>query len=159
MTKIILLSKLGQKIKDLKNKNIVLVGGCFDIFHYGHLKFLEKAKQHGDFLVILLESDDFIKKYKNRSPIHNQNERAEILASLNIVDLVVKLPLLKKDDDYFKIVKLIRPKIIAVTRGDSQLKNKQKQAKEVGGKVKIVIPLLKKFSTTKIVQFFMPICN
>ncbi|GAB4218880.1 MAG: hypothetical protein Fur009_2230 [Candidatus Microgenomates bacterium] len=152
--KIISLSKLKRNPEFLINKNIVLVGGCFDILHYGHLRFLEKAKQRGDFLIILLESDEFIKKYKNRVSIHNQDERAQILASLDMVDLVVKLPFLNSDNDYFEIVKLIKPKVIAITKGDKQLKNKQKQALMIGAKVKIVTPLLKKFSTTKIAQFF-----
>ena len=55
---------------------IVLVGGCFDILHFGHLMFLKNAKEEGKVLVVLLESDEFIKKFKHREPVHKQNERA-----------------------------------------------------------------------------------
>ena len=50
-----------------KDKKIVLVGGCFDLIHYGHLKFLEAAKEQGDFLIVALESDEFIKKHKREN--------------------------------------------------------------------------------------------
>ncbi len=152
--KIISYQEIKKYLDFLKNKNIVLVGGCFDIFHYGHLKFLEKAKKQGDFLIVILESDQYIKKYKRQQPIHNQQQRAEILASLSFVDLIIKIPLFKSDKNYFELVKLIKPKIIAVTQGDKQLKNKKKQAREIGGEVKVVSPLLKKFSTKKIAKMF-----
>jgi cytidyltransferase-related domain len=148
--KIIFFSKISSAIPLFKNKKTVLVGGCFDIFHYGHFKFLSQAKKQGDFLIVALESDEFIKKNKRKEPVHNQEERAEILSSLNMVDLVIKLPLFSSYNDYFQMVKLIKPKVIAVTEGDIQLENKKKQAKEVGAEVKIVTPLVKKYSTRRI---------
>ncbi len=142
-----------EKIKSfLRSKKTVLVGGCFDLIHYGHLQFLKKAKEQGDFLIIALESDEFIRKNKRKESIHSQDERAEILASLEMVDLVIKLPLFDKNEDYFQLVKTVSPKIIAVTEKDNQLINKKKQAKLITAKVKIVIPLLKRFSTRKIIN-------
>ncbi len=142
-----------EKIKSLlKNKKTVLVGGCFDLIHYGHLQFLKKAKKQGDFLIVALESDEFIKKNKRKEPIHSQDERAEILANLEVVDLVIKLPLFNKDEDYLQLVKTVSPQIIAITKGDPQMINKKNQAKLIDAKLKIVIPLLKKFSTRKIIK-------
>lgn len=148
------------KYKDLKtipasltNKKTVLVGGCFDLIHFGHLQFLKKARREGNFLIVALESDEFIKKTKRKLPIHLQEERAKILASINAVDAVVNLPFFSKDDEYLEMVKLIRPKIIAVTAGDSQLKNKKRQAITVGAKVKIVTSLIRKYSTKKILDY------
>lgn len=48
-----------EKISELKRngKTLVLAGGCFDILHTGHIKFLKNAKKAGDILIILLESD------------------------------------------------------------------------------------------------------
>lgn len=152
MKKIVSLRNFKIFSQKLENKNIVLVGGCFDIFHFGHLVFLEKAKKTGDFLIIALESDKFIKKFKNRKPIHTQNQRAKILSSLKMVDLVIKLPFLSSDDEYFQMIKLIKPKIIAVTEGDPLIKNKEKQAQAINAKVKIVTPLIKKFSTSSILN-------
>lgn len=127
-----------------------MVGGCFDLLHYGHLSFLQKAKSEGDFLIVALESDQFIKEIKNKQSIHNQQERAEILISLEIVDGVIMLPYFTKSEQYMELVTTLQPSVIAVTAGDSQLDNKKKQAKAVGASVKVVTPLLSEFSTTKI---------
>ena len=128
----------------------VLVGGCFDIFHYGHFAFLEQAKQMGDRLIIALESDNFIVQYKGRTPVHTQEQRARILASLRIVDAVVLLPLLKSDEDYRQLVHSLKPQVIAVTEGDRKQHLKERHAQEVGGSVKVASPLLPQFSSTKI---------
>ena len=147
-----------QEIQEVKNffkdKRTVLAGGCFDLIHYGHLKFLEKAKEQGDFLIIALEPDEFIKKHKRKLPVHHQSERAEILANLNMVDMIVLLPLFETNNDYFKLVKKISPSIIAVTEGDKQLENKKKQAREIGIEVKEVVSNLKNFSTRNIAKIF-----
>lgn len=150
--KIIYLKDLNKaKIKFIDKKTI-LVGGCFDILHYGHLRFLKKAKKEGDFLIVALESDEFIKKKKNKNPVHNQLQRGEILTSLSLIDLVILLPYFSSDTDYFNLVKEIRPKIIAVTERDPQLINKKNQAKEVGGKLTVVTSYIKDFSTRKIID-------
>ncbi|OGK64730.1 hypothetical protein A2313_01900 [Candidatus Roizmanbacteria bacterium RIFOXYB2_FULL_41_10] len=132
-------------------KKIVLVGGCFDLFHYGHLQFLKAAKKQGNYLVVAVDPDDFILLRKKREPIHTQKQRVEILKNLRFVDQVIALPLLKTYNDYLALVKKIKPAVIAVTAGDPQLKNKQKQAQTVGAKVKVVTPLIKNFSSTSII--------
>ena len=123
-------------------------------FFAQHLQFLKKAKENGDYLIVVLESDEFIRKNKREVPIHNQEERAEILSSLNMIDIIVLLPYFSSNEEYFNMVKTIRPKIVAVTEGDKQLKNKRKQIKEIGGQLKVVTPLLKKYSTRKIINEF-----
>ena len=147
-------TKINSYKKLFKDKKTVLVGGCFDLVHYGHLEFLKKAKKSGDFLIVSLESDEFIKKNKRKDPIHTQGERAEVLSSLNMVDLVVKLPYFSSDDEYFEMVKKIKPNVIGVTEGDSQLENKKRQAAAIGAEIKIVTPLLQKYSTRKIINDF-----
>lgn len=131
---------------------VVLVGGCFDVFHYGHLSFLKAAKAQGDYLVLALESDETIKVYKKRTPIHTVEQRAEILATLSIVDEVVILPHLKGYNDYFRFVQSLHPDVIAVTEGDPQLANKQKQIESLGGKVVVVNTLIPVLSTTQILR-------
>ena len=79
-------------INDLKKQGqtIVTTNGCFDILHIGHLRYLKKAKSYGDVLVVALNSDSSTRALKGESrPINNQNDRAELLANLNCVDIVV----------------------------------------------------------------------
>ncbi len=133
-------------------KKIVLVGGCFDLLHYGHYIFLKKAKKQGDYLIVAVESDQSIIKHKKRKPIHSQKQRAEILTELKCVDQVILLPYLSSDSEYKSFVKKIHPDIIAVTQGDPQIENKRKQAAQVGGRLEIVTPVLGDFSTQKIIQ-------
>lgn len=151
IAQIISYSEIKGFLKAFEGKKTVLIGGCFDLIHYGHLQFLIQAKNQGNYLIILLESDKFIKKNKKRESIHTQDERAEILANFQMVDMVIKIPYFSSDEDYLNIVKIINPKVIAVTEGDLQLKNKKNQARLVGAKIVIVTPLLKKFSTRKII--------
>lgn len=151
---IISYNNLEKSTSVFKNKKSVLVGGCFDLIHFGHLKFLEKAKEQGDFLIVALESDEFIKKNKRENSIHNQRERAEVLSSLSMVDLVVLLPYFSINKEYFDMVKAIHPKIVAVTEGDPQLENKKKQAMEVGAEIREVLTNLKNFSTSNIARVF-----
>ncbi len=136
-----------------KIKKIVLVGGCFDILHLGHITFLKKARKLGEKLMVLLESDQNIQKNKgNNRPINNQENRAKILESLRMVDQVVKLPEMKTDQDYLKIIKKIKPTIIAVTQNDHNLINKENQAKLVGAKLVEVTELIPHQSTSRIIE-------
>lgn len=68
---------------------IVTCNGSFDLFHYGHLCFLEEAKAQADILVVGLNSDSSIKQYKSPArPVITQSQRAALLSALQIVDLV-----------------------------------------------------------------------
>ena len=73
-----------------ENKSIVTTNGAFDLFHYGHLKTLRFAKKQGDVLIIALNSDASVKKYKSeKRPIIPEQERTEILAAIEYVDYLV----------------------------------------------------------------------
>ena len=139
---------LPRKSKD----RVVLTGGCFDILHIGHVRFLSEAKAMGDYLVVLLESDRSVKKLKGENrPVFSQKERAEMLTALRSVDVIVLLPMMEKDSDYLNLVMKIKPDLIAVTEGDPLTEKKKRQAKEVGGELKI-IPLTKTFSTSELAK-------
>ena len=140
------------KIKNKKSETVVLVGGCFDIIHYGHIHFLKNAKALGTHLVVALESDKNIKRLKGKGrPIHDQGKRREMLESLNFVDEVIILGDKMLDKDYDAMVKKVHPQVIAVTKGDSILDKKQKQAKAVSAVV-VEIPKIKSPSTSQIAK-------
>lgn len=71
-------------------KTVVATNGCFDILHVGHVRYLQKSKSFGDYLIVLLNSDKSVKTIKGEDrPINNENDRAEILTALSCVDYVV----------------------------------------------------------------------
>lgn len=80
----------------------VITFGTFDLFHIGHLNILERAKQHGDYLIVGVSTDalNFSKKKKN--PIHNQDERRRIIAALKVVDEVFFEESLELKGNYIK---------------------------------------------------------
>lgn len=84
-----------EKLKEIcdalhaRDASIVTCNGSFDLFHYGHLRFLQEAKAQGDVLIVGLNSDSSIRQYKDPSrPIIPQDQRAEIIAALALVDYV-----------------------------------------------------------------------
>ncbi|MDC4212130.1 MAG: FAD synthase [Candidatus Nitrosopumilus limneticus] len=89
---------------------IVLAGGVFDIIHPGHISTLNAAKALGDVLVVVVATDNTAVKMKKRRPIHNQEQRQELVNSLGVVDLC----LIGQENDIFKTVNLVRPQIIAL---------------------------------------------
>lgn len=154
ITSVAQIPDIARKLKQ-KGKRIVLAGGCFDILHIGHIAFLEKAKKAGDILILLLESDQAIKFLKGQKrPVNKQENRAKILSSIEFVDFVILLPKPYQEQDYRSLVKKISPDIITVTAGDPNLSEKQSQAKEVGGMVKVVLGKIPEHSTTKLLGYF-----
>ena len=150
---IITIEQTANIVKRLKRdgKRIVLVGGIFDLIHRGHIEFLEAAKREGDILVVLLESDKKTKEIKSKNrPINVQEDRAFVLSRFVMVDFVIPLPYCKEDKDYEKLVKMIQPDIIAVTKNDMLRNLKKRYAKLVHGKLVEVMSRIKEYSTTKI---------
>lgn len=68
---------------------VVVTNGCFDLLHVGHLRYLTQARACGDFLWVGLNSDASVRELKGSSrPIYSQEDRAEILGGLKVVDAV-----------------------------------------------------------------------
>jgi rfaE bifunctional protein nucleotidyltransferase chain/domain len=84
-------SKLIERVKAAREKGlrVVFANGCFDVLHAGHVRYLEGAKSLGDLLVVGVNSDEQVSKQKGAArPILRAHERAELVASLEAVDLV-----------------------------------------------------------------------
>ncbi len=150
---ILTFTQLKQSAPILKTdiQSLVLVGGCFDILHSGHIEFLKKARIQGDILVILLESDNSIKKKKGPDrPINSQLDRADFLQELRSVNHVVLMPESTTDADYYEVTKLLKPAIIATTKGDPARKEKELCAQAVNGQVVDVIDYIAAKSSSHI---------
>ena len=85
-SKIIPITKLPD-VRACSKGRIVLCHGVFDVFHHGHLEYLQAAKEMGDILVVTVTSDRYVNKGPKR-PYHTHFERAEIIANLGFVDYV-----------------------------------------------------------------------
>ena len=89
---------------------VVLTGGVFDIIHPGHIHTLNSAKRLGDVLVVVVATENTAQKMKKRKPLHNQEQRRDLVKSLSMVDLCV----IGHEGDIFKTVEQIKPEIIAL---------------------------------------------
>ena len=70
-------------------KRIVFANGCFDVLHVGHVRYLEAAKALGDLLIVAINSDDQARRLKGEGrPLMPQDQRAEIVSSIEVVDFV-----------------------------------------------------------------------
>ena len=126
--------EISSIISELKNndKKIVFTNGCFDILHIGHVKYLEKAKNFGDILILGLNSDDSTHRLKGKNrPINTQDDRAYILASLEVVDYVV----IFNEDTPLDLIKLIKPDVL-VKGGD--YKGKEVVGQDIAKELKLV---------------------
>ena len=88
---------------------VVLTGGAYDLLHRGHVITLEEAASHGDFLIVVVARDVTVEK-KKRKPIHKDTDRAYLLNSLNVVDAAV----IGDKDDHMRVVRRIKPDIVAI---------------------------------------------
>ena len=126
--------EISSIISELKNndKKIVFTNGCFDILHIGHVKYLEQAKNFGDILILGLNSDDSTHRLKGKNrPINTQDDRAYILASLEVVDYVV----IFNEDTPLDLIKLIKPDVL-VKGGDYE--GKEVVGQDIAKELKLV---------------------
>lgn len=66
----------------------VLAHGTFDIVHYGHVRYLERAKKYGDYLIVYVTSDRLAKE-KEKNPYFNEEIRMKMISSFKVVDEVI----------------------------------------------------------------------
>lgn len=144
--------KIAKRIRN-QGKTIVAVGGFFDILHLGHIKFLEKSKEYGDYLFVLLEEDSKAKERKGtQRPINSQKNRARILSTLQSTDYIILMKNMTNNEAYDKLMIEIQPNVIATTYGDPYVKHKKRQAELINCKVIYAIKRIDNHSTTKYIK-------
>lgn len=74
-----------------KKKRIVFIQGAFDIINWGHIKAFQKAKSHGDYLIVALNSNRLVKEYKGRDAVLPWYQKAFIIRSCKFVDKVIEI--------------------------------------------------------------------
>ncbi|MEO1941410.1 MAG: D-glycero-beta-D-manno-heptose 1-phosphate adenylyltransferase [Campylobacterales bacterium] len=145
--KIVSISQIEQIARELKGegKRIVFTNGCFDLLHYGHLKYLQQAKGLGDILIVGLNSDNSVRKLKGeRRPITPEYQRAYLLASLEVVDFVV----IFEEETPYRLIEKIKPDFL-VKGGDYT--GKEVVGAQLAGEVRL-IEFVEGVSTTRIIE-------
>lgn len=124
----------------------VFVNGTFDILHVGHIRMLEFAKQHGDYLLVALDTDERIKRLKGHGrPINSLDIRREMMLSLRTVDDVTHFSTNEELED---IVFQCQPDVMIV---GSDYKDKPVIGSEYAKKL-IFFDRIEEYSTTKTIQ-------
>lgn len=128
---------------------LVATGGCFDVLHAGHVACLEAARALGDGLVVLLNSDDSVRRLKGPGrPLQPAQDRARVLLGLRSVDAVVVFD----EDDPCRALEQLRPDVWAKGGDyDAAALPEAGLVRGWGGRV-VLLPYLAGRSTTAILQ-------
>jgi rfaE bifunctional protein nucleotidyltransferase chain/domain len=146
MGKIVSRDELKQQVERLRTegKKLVFTNGCFDILHAGHIRYLKEAKALGDVLIVGLNSDASVSTIKPGRPVNPQDQRAEVLSALEMVDYVT----LFDEETPYELIKLLQPDTL-VKGGD------WKKEDIVGSDIAretFSLPYIKGISTTEIIE-------
>jgi rfaE bifunctional protein nucleotidyltransferase chain/domain len=151
--KIVSLDHLRARVTQVRGsgKKIVATNGCFDLLHVGHVRYLQAARALGDVLVIGINGDESTRKLKGDGrPINSEQDRAEVVAALECVDLVTIFPEVRA----VRFLELAAPDIY-VKGGDytvDTLESSERLALEkIGAEIRI-IPFEKGYSTSGLLE-------
>jgi D-beta-D-heptose 7-phosphate kinase / D-beta-D-heptose 1-phosphate adenosyltransferase len=144
-------SMLDERLKEWRQQGarIGFTNGCFDLLHPGHIKVLTAARGLCDRLIVGLNSDASVRRLKGEGrPVQEAHARAEVLAALEAVDLVIVF----EQDTPLELLKRVRPKVL-IKGGDYRLDQVvgREQVEADGGEV-VLVDLVPGFSTTELVK-------
>jgi D-beta-D-heptose 7-phosphate kinase/D-beta-D-heptose 1-phosphate adenosyltransferase len=144
-------SMLDERLAEWRRQGLRIgfTNGCFDLLHPGHIKVLTGARAACDRLVVGLNSDASVTRRKGQGrPVQEEHARAEVLAALEAVDLVVVFP----EDTPLELIKRIRPKVL--TKGGDYLPEQVvgRELVEADGGEIVLVDLVAGYSTTELVK-------
>lgn len=130
-----------------RGETIVFTNGCFDLLHMGHVRYLQQARELGNCLIVAVNSDDSVRRLKGpRRPVITQDERAEMLGSLECVDYVTIF-----DEDTPKpLLNLLQPDVLAKGGTTGEVVGRE-IVTGYGGKV-LTLDKVEGPSTTRIIE-------
>ncbi len=147
------LQKLVEGLRVVDNKIVVTIGS-WDLLHIGHVRYLRKAKQEGDILIVGVDSDRAIKKYKGElRPVVPYVERCEMLTYQSCVDFVTTVDDTDQKGKWlYGLIKKVKPDIFVAVE-DSYPKSQLDDIKKYCGKLIVLPRQAEKTSTTNMIQF------
>ena len=80
---------MADKERETGHYHVGYVCGAYDLFHVGHLRLLKRCREHCDYLIVGIDSDELVEHYKNRKPCIPEGERLEIVKAIRYVDEAV----------------------------------------------------------------------
>ena len=132
-------------IRRARGETIVFTNGCFDLLHMGHVRYLQQTRELGSCMIVGVNTDDGVRRLKGPTrPIIGQDERAEMLASLECVDYVT----IFDEDTPIELLKLLQPDIM--TKGGTSELVGREVVEERGGQA-IKLDVVEGMSTTQII--------
>ncbi|MGH2911302.1 MAG: adenylyltransferase/cytidyltransferase family protein [Solirubrobacteraceae bacterium] len=149
------LEALGEFVDHLKGigLRIVLTSGSFDLVHLGHVKYLAKAKELGDVLIVGVDGDAKIRKRKGADrPMVPEDERLEMLAHQRPVDLIY----LKADEEErWALIKTVRPDVLVLSTDHSYSPEELKELGTICGEVEVLERQAAVTTSERIRQLYM----
>src|SRR5436190_1021659 len=149
------LEAMAERVANLKGlgQRIVLTSGSFDLIHLGHVKYLAKAKELGDVLVVGVDSDRKIRQRKGEDlPLVPQQERLELLAHQRPVDLLF---LKDEEKERWALIKAVEPDVLVLTEDHSYTDEEQAQLSELCGSVAVLERQASVTTSERIRQLYM----
>jgi len=121
--------------------------GCFYLLHPGHLALFDECKLHCNFLIVMVNTDEYIVKRKGRRPVIPFHDRMRILASLKQVDLVVPMV----EDDPREALRTLLPSIHFNSSEYGSDCIEAEVVKGIGAEL-VLVDRVKEYSTTVIIE-------
>jgi len=129
-------------------KTVVFTNGCYDLLHPGHIRLLEQARSLGDFLILALNTDASVRRFKGPSrPVMSERERAEAVLALEAVDAVVFFD----EATPRELIAEVIPDILVKGADWSHFIAGREEVEAAGGRV-LPVPLEPGWSTTNLVD-------
>jgi D-beta-D-heptose 7-phosphate kinase/D-beta-D-heptose 1-phosphate adenosyltransferase len=149
------LDALADRVENLKGMGlrVVLTSGSFDLIHVGHVKYLARAKELGDVLVVGVDSDEKIRKRKGDDrPLVPEGERLEMLAHQRPVDLLF----LKQDEhERWDLIKAVRPDVLVVSTDNDSVGRDEDTLREYCGDICVIDRQASVSTSERIRQLYM----
>lgn len=149
------LERMGELVEALKalDLKVVLTSGSYDLLHLGHIKYLEKAKECGDVLVVGVDNDEKIRERKGDDrPLVPEGERLEMLAYQRPVDL---LYLKQSADPKWALIKTVQPDTLILSEDHEYSDRQMEDLQEFCGQITVLERQATVTTSERIRQMFM----
>src|SRR3954467_10511211 len=149
------LEEMTQKVESVRSLGytVGLTSGSFDLIHLGHVKYLARAKELGDILVVGVDSDAKIRRRKGDDrPMVPEDERLELLAHQRPVDLIY----LKRDEDPgWGLIKAVEPDVLVLTADHSYTPEQLEGLSATVGEIQVIERQASVTTSERIRQMYM----